>query len=166
MDGGSGIKLATNRDAYAILTTSRHKEAAWSFLEAAILAEGREYSLSGGSDISCMSMPIMTDQLEEQFAASMKAANGGHSAPGNQSDRAYTTALYFGMDTIYCYAPFQEEIDLIWELIDQARPAPKYDETIMNIIQEEAAGYFAGDKDVEMVAAAIQNRVQLYLNEK
>lgn len=166
MDDGSGIMVSTKQDAYAILTTSEHKEAAWSFLEAAILAQGKEHTLIGGSDISYMNFPIMTDQLEEQFAASVKAAGNKQLTQDDQTGRRYISTLSFGTDTIYCYAPIQEEVDLIWELIDQARPAPKYDETIMNIIQEEAAGYFAGDRDAKMVASTIQNRVQLYLNEK
>ena len=36
----------------------------------------------------------------------------------------------------------------------------------MDIILEEATGYFAGDKEAEETAARIQNRVQLYLNEQ
>ncbi len=166
MDGQSGILLSTSQYAYAILATSEHKEAAWSFLEAAILAEGKTHSSRGGTDISYMNFPVMTDQLEEQFDASMKAANSEQLIQDGQTGRRYTTTLSLGTDRIYCYAPVKEEVDLIWELIDQARPAPKYDETIMGIIQEEAAGYFAGDKDIGMVAATIQNRVQLYLNEK
>ena len=166
IDGGSGIMLSTSQDAYAILTTSKHKEAAWSFLEAAILAEGKTQSSVGGTDISAMEFPIMIDQLEEHFAASMKAANSNLPLPNDQGGRRYTTILKYGSDTIYYYAPLKEEVDLIWELIDQARPAPQYDETILSIIQEEAAGYFAGDKEIGAVTAAIQNRVQLYLNEK
>ncbi len=37
---------------------------------------------------------------------------------------------------------------------------------IENMILEEAGSYFSGDRDAEAVAALIQNRVQLYLNER
>lgn len=166
IDGQSGIMLSTNRDAYAILTTSEHKEAAWAFLEAAILTEGQINTVRGHtSDIISMDFPIMIDQLEDQFAASMKAGHSEQLIQDAQTGRRYTTAYYLGSDTIYLFAPLPEEVDLMRELIDQARPAPQYDETIMSIIQEETAGYFAGDKEIEMVTATIQNRVQLYLNE-
>ena len=36
----------------------------------------------------------------------------------------------------------------------------------MAIIQEEAAAYFAGDKDVRETARIIDSRVQVYLDEK
>ena len=39
------------------------------------------------------------------------------------------------------------------------------EEEVLNIILEEAAGYFEGHKSVEDVASVVQNRVQLYLNE-
>ena len=37
---------------------------------------------------------------------------------------------------------------------------------IESIITEEAGSYFSGDKDIAAVASIIQNRVQLYLNER
>ena len=36
---------------------------------------------------------------------------------------------------------------------------------LINIITEEAAPYFAGQKNVNEVADIIQNRVQIYVNE-
>ena len=40
------------------------------------------------------------------------------------------------------------------------------DVTVMNIIYEEAEGYFQGQKDVKRVVDVIQNRVGLYLQEQ
>jgi hypothetical protein len=39
------------------------------------------------------------------------------------------------------------------------------DKAVANIVQEESAYYFAGQKTPEEVAAVIQNRVSLYLAE-
>ena len=41
----------------------------------------------------------------------------------------------------------------------------KYDEALLNIIQEETAPYFAGQKNARDVAAIIQSRAQIYVNE-
>ena len=51
------------------------------------------------------------------------------------------------------------------EAVDTCRPNPAQANTIREIIQEEAAAYFNGDKSVEAVAEIIQKRAQLYLNE-
>ncbi len=51
------------------------------------------------------------------------------------------------------------------ELIDSCAPAPVGTQAIKDIIYEETAGYFAGEKDVDQTVEVIQRRVQLYLDE-
>lgn len=58
----------------------------------------------------------------------------------------------------------QEEVDLILQLIDQAKPVNLGITQVLEIIDEEAAGYFEGQKTVDEVAKVIQNRVQLYVD--
>lgn len=52
------------------------------------------------------------------------------------------------------------------DLLNTARSYRHVDTAIKSIILEEAGAYFSGDQDVETVAAQIQNRVQLYLDER
>lgn len=49
--------------------------------------------------------------------------------------------------------------------LEQCVPGPIAHKDLSNIIWEEAQGYFEGDKSAETVAAIIQNRIQLYLDE-
>jgi len=49
--------------------------------------------------------------------------------------------------------------------LDSCVPEPSEDSVIANIVLEEAAPYFAGDKDMDTVISIIQSRVQLYLDE-
>lgn len=51
-------------------------------------------------------------------------------------------------------------------MIARIRPVPGYQEKVMSIIREEAAGYFAGDKDAGETARIIQSRVHIYLEEQ
>lgn len=51
------------------------------------------------------------------------------------------------------------------ELMDTGRPQ-SVEVDIQNIIREEAAAFFNGDKDVREVAGLIQNRVNMYLSER
>lgn len=39
------------------------------------------------------------------------------------------------------------------------------DDTLLNIVREEAGPFFAGQKKAQEVAPIIQSRVQLYVNE-
>lgn len=59
----------------------------------------------------------------------------------------------------------QEEVDMYTDLINSTKKISGYDNEIMEIIQEEAKAYFAGEKSLDDTAAIIQNRVKTYVNE-
>ena len=59
----------------------------------------------------------------------------------------------------------QEQIDRAVDFIKGLHNMAFEDEVIMNIIYEEAEGFFHGQRIAEDVAGLIQNRVQLYLSE-
>ena len=41
-----------------------------------------------------------------------------------------------------------------------------YDTSIINIVKEEAAAYFAGQKSAEEVTKLIQSKANIYINEQ
>lgn len=59
----------------------------------------------------------------------------------------------------------QEEVDMYRELINNTTKIGEYNDSIMEIIQEETKAYFAGDKNVDETVSVIQNRVKTYVNE-
>ena len=62
--------------------------------------------------------------------------------------------------------PTQEEIDKVVELMDNARPVSyNGNDEITKIINEEAEGFFKGQKSVDEVVGIIQNRVKIYVGE-
>lgn len=63
------------------------------------------------------------------------------------------------------YAATPEQIQMIRDLIDSASASTNNDETILKIINEEAAAYFEGQKSAQEVASVIQSRVQTYVSE-
>ncbi len=63
------------------------------------------------------------------------------------------------------YAVTKEEADEILHVISQIDGIYEYDASIMDILLEEIAPYFAGQKSVDEAAGIIQSRVQLYINE-
>lgn len=175
MDGSSGILLETSEDAYGILTTSAHKDIAWEFLESVILAEGEKNDTFDNTyGIFDTYFPIMKDKLELQLTAStenpyMTDAQGELllDQDGAPIRRQYGTTNYVNLGIVTVnYIPLQEEVEQVRKLIRQARTPSEYQETVMSIILEESAGYFNGDREAAETAEIIQNRVQVYLNEK
>ena len=51
------------------------------------------------------------------------------------------------------------------EVLGTADSLVNYNESITNIVLEEASGYFDGQKSAEAVAKVIQSKVQIYVNE-
>ncbi len=62
--------------------------------------------------------------------------------------------------------PTQEEVDLTMSLMETARPVSYSDgDEVLNIISEEAAAFYQGQKSVDEVASVIQSRVKIYVGE-
>ena len=53
---------------------------------------------------------------------------------------------------------------MVLQLIEQAKPVSLGITQVLELINEEAAGYFEGQKSVDEVTKVIQNRVQLYVD--
>ena len=58
-----------------------------------------------------------------------------------------------------------EDIDTLQSLAEKADTMISDDEAVFNIIVEEAAGYFAGDRTIDDVLKNIQNRAKLIVTE-
>ena len=57
------------------------------------------------------------------------------------------------------------EVDQLYGYLSSLKNEAYYDASIENIIVEEAAAFFAGQKSARDVAGVIQSRVQIYINE-
>lgn len=68
---------------------------------------------------------------------------------------------------IYVQEPLSdEETGKFYKLIEEAEATDSRNKLIFSIIEEEAEGYFAGQKSLDEVIKVIQSRVSLYLNER
>ena len=130
-------------DAYSIVSTSECKDGAWEFIK---------FSLA--NDKSGSSFSSNKKQLQELIAAELSHAGE------EKLSTFFTEQGQFN----YHYAT-QEEIDTVMHMIENVELSVPADSEIINIIEEELAGYFAGSRTKEAVTPVIQDRVQLYLDE-
>ena len=96
---------------------------------------------------------------------------GGGVAFGTTTETAASTVVIGGTGvnedgSISIYAMTQEQVDQILNLINTTTAVYGYDESILNIISDEAAAYFAGEKSLDDTANMIQSRVNLYVAEQ
>ncbi len=66
---------------------------------------------------------------------------------------------------LYCLAPNEAQMERFWDLYNAIDSVSGNDREIMDMILEEAAPYFAGDKPLDETADLIQSRVSLYVSE-
>ncbi|MGM9522223.1 MAG: extracellular solute-binding protein [Oscillospiraceae bacterium] len=69
-------------------------------------------------------------------------------------------------DVIYIYAMSEEDRDVLMELINSTESIYEYDDTLYQVITEDVAAFYAGQKSAEEVAKLIQSRVSIYVNEQ
>ena len=126
-----------------ISTKSKHKDGAWEFLEylhGSVLAG--DYNIHSGTK----GFPAQKSYLEKYLFGLVGTKN-------TVKDIEYTIT--------------EEDTDFVMELLKNADASSikMHSSIVLDIIREEAAAYFAGDKPVEDVTEIIQNRIQLYLDE-
>lgn len=161
---GKGGTLLYGENAFGIVAASENKSAAWKFVES---IPGRE--IKEGMDADEIyrlywfpdrlptlksTLDIMTDYIIEE---DRQRAAKGHIFRGQTYSDGWTYTSH---------AVTMDEINVILNLVKGAAPAFFVgNDPIITIINEEAPGYYSGQKKVEDVISVIQNRVRLYVDE-
>lgn len=156
----------------AISSVTKYPDAAWDFVCSIIkkmntIDENNNYY---GFPISQAAFDAeMTDIMTEQYQLDENGEQvdwDGDGEPDKAIRGSYETME--NGETVYkdVYALTQEDIDQILGVINNTHSVYDYDQEILDIITDEVAAYFAGDKDVQTTASMIQSRVNLYVQEQ
>lgn len=156
----------------AISSVTKYPDAAWDFVCSIIKKMNTidENNYYYGFPISQAAFDAeMTDIMTEQYQLDEKGEQvdwDGDGEPDKAIRGSYETME--NGETVYkdVYALTQEDIDQILGVINSTRSVYDYDQEILDIITDEVAAYFAGDKDVQTTANMIQSRVNLYVQEQ
>ena len=152
---GTG-SVISGQNTYAMNAKSKNKEAAWEFLRTFISEDYYE-------DNHVWGFPTLIsqyDKVNEEYMTPEYYTDEN----GNQVEQSKGG---WGWDDfqIELYAAKQEEVDAMTELINQCDRSYSYDTQLIQIITEEAAPFFEGQKNAQEVADIIQSRVKMYVNE-
>lgn len=83
----------------------------------------------------------------------------------NGEKEEYDLTLYQGGKPVAVPPLSKEQVDELIAYVESVTTVPFEDEHVLNIINEEQGSYFSGQKKAEDVAAVIQSRVQMYVQE-
>lgn len=170
-EDGSGSSFGLQMP-MAISSVTKYPDAAWDFVCSIIKKMNTidENNYYYGFPISQAAFDAeMTDIMTEQYQLDENGEQvdwDGDGEPDKAIRGSYETME--NGETVYkdVYALTQEEIDQILGVISNTHSVYDYDQEILDIITDEVAAYFAGDKDVQTTASMIQSRVNLYVQEQ
>lgn len=161
---GHELHGASARDELCITASSKHKEAAWTFMEFFLSRNFFElYSFPTRMD-------ILTQLIEEEATPTYLLDENGEIRYDNNGEPMIKTRLVEytsdGMRTEYLYLE-RENADALLEMIKHLdfTPGDSRERTAAAIISEELDSWLSHDKSLEEAAAIIQSRVQLMLDE-
>ncbi len=144
---GNGALLSLS-NCFTITKNCENTDAAWKLV--------REYFLpQEGEDLYYYSgMSIRNDDFDKYCEQAMKDDENGVSSWG------------WGNFEVEIQPTTQEQVDTVKDLMANLTAVQgSMSTSMMNIINEEAAAYFSGQKSAEEVATIIQSRMQVYLSE-
>lgn len=141
---GSGAVFNLNGTSLAIASTCKNQDAAWSFVRTLLTREYQENNTYG----FCTNRELCEENIQSMVSQSYYTYD---QVTGEEKEIIFT----------------QENADLITDLINNTSMVADYNTSQINdIINEEVAYYFSGEKTAQDVAATIQNRVSIYVNEQ
>ena len=164
-DGSVGSSFSTGAG-YAISTTCKDKDGAWSFIRQILLPADEDSRYYYGD------FPINKadfDKAREEAMTPQYSLDENGEPYLDENGEPYITNLgsYWMNDgtEIKFHLPTQEEVDQMMALYDAITTISRFDQNIYDIINDVAGAYFAGDRTLEDTVSQIQNRVSLYVNE-
>ncbi|HBA69773.1 MAG TPA: hypothetical protein DCZ40_10525 [Lachnospiraceae bacterium] len=160
-EGESGTMFSPNGTTAAMNVNSKNKEGVWEFIKFLLEKEQQENLPLGNAGF-----PVLRSALEKQFEKDMQTEYY-EDTDGTKIERskgAWSTGRNAEI-IVEVYAATEEQVDRIRQMIETANSS-SIDSQMLNIVTDEAQSYFDGQKSAEDVAALIQNRMQVYVNEK
>lgn len=139
---------------YAISAKSKCQEGAWEFL--------RYYLLDEYQEELEYAFPIKKSALEKQAAEAMERP---YWINDDGTKEYYDDTYYIDGVEVIIEPMTQQEVDEFTAFLNSLTMVGGYNQSIQDIVTEEAEPFFEGQKSAQEVAKIIQSRAQLYISE-
>lgn len=154
---GNNGSVISGSTSFAINAKSKYKEGAWEFIKSMI---GPSYYENNKNSI--WSFPTLISSYEE---LNKKYTEPETYEDGNEGMALAASSYYMDGMEIELGVTTKEQEAAVTDLINNCSFTYNYDEQLMNIINEEVAPFFEGQKSAGEAADIIQSRVKIYVNE-
>lgn len=185
---GSGASNATGSvistgSEIAVSSKSKYKDGAWEFIKLVLdNAVGEQDSGNYGVAItSDASVAEAADEAVKRITSSyyglpvvksqLQALGQQATIPQTYTDTDGTVqqvdnTYYVGNTEVKVNLITQDEVNMLIDYFSTVDTIARYDESLTDIINEEANNYFKGTKSVDETASLIQSRASIYLSEQ
>ncbi|MBR4966286.1 MAG: extracellular solute-binding protein, partial [Lachnospiraceae bacterium] len=138
----------------AISAKSKNKDVAWEFV--------REYMTTQYQEEIGYNFPTRISVCEKQMEEQMKKMTY---TDMDGVEHEYDDTYYINGEEIVIHPISKERAEYVFDYISGIESVYFVNDQISNIVKEEAAPLFAGQKNSKQVVEIIQSRVQTYVNE-
>ena len=163
---GTGNMISFSDAGYAMSSKCPYKDAAWQFLRGFLTKDYQTdnvYSLPSRLDVfDERAEDACTVQYQKNEEGQFLLDDDGEKIPVVRS----TMWNKDTQKTEEIYALTEDQVQQIRELILTTTKVADYDQAILDIVKEQAAPFFAGQKTAEEVAKLVQSKANIYVNEQ
>lgn len=153
-DSGSGSVITPNTQ-YVLSAKSENLAGAWEFV--------RYYLTDEYQKELAFELPVNKALFIEDANS---ATRNPYYTDGETGELVeYEDTFYLNGESFTLPNMTQEQVDEYISFVESITKCNYYNQDVVNIIEEEAAAYFEGQKSAKEVADIIQSRVQIFVNE-
>lgn len=156
-DQGTRVQVIPNT-MFAISSKTKVKEGCYQFLKS--LEKDNEEGRSSDYGLPVLKKAFY-DNMEKEITPQTYVDENGET---HEIDNTWTIGTDSG--TIEIGKPTQEEVDIIEDLLVNAKDTIRIDDQFAEIFLEEIQPFFEGKKTAEEVANVLQSRMKIYLSEQ
>lgn len=142
----------------AMSATCKNKDGAWAFIRT-ILTEDYQNE-------NAWAIPTNQKVFDEELKEACTPEYYTDPVTGEQVEQSKGGIGWGDGEVLEVYALSESDAQAIRDLVNAVDRTTNYDESILDIIVEEAAPFFAGQKTAQQAAELIQSRMSLYVNEQ
>ncbi len=157
---GTGNMISLAEASYGISSKSPYKDVAWEFLRNFFTKEYQQenYNLSSRID-------VFEQKAEEATTIQYQKDSDGKFLLDEDGEKIPIVRFYMN-DGKEVYNLEPEQVQQIRDLIESTTKVADYNQEILDIVSEQAAPFFAGQKSAEEVARLVQSKANIYVNEQ
>ena len=153
--GGSSVMAYTQ---LAMSAQSKNKDACWEFMRTFLLDDYQRHIVENAGYM----FPVSKKVLDEMAKKSMEREY--YETEDGQKEY-YDESIWINGEEMKLGEMTQADVDQVYALFESVDSAFEYDETLLNMVQEEVSPFFKGQKSAEECAKIVQSKAQIYIDE-